>query len=49
MNKLLALMLILGVSISVTGCTGNSPMTNKAKQDGMDTSQAKKEKSAERA
>jgi hypothetical protein len=48
MNKLLfGLVVILGASICVTGCTGNSPTSDKAKQDGKDTGQAKKDKEKE--
>ena len=48
MNRLLlALVLILGACVCVTGCTGNSPTNDKAKQDGKDTSQAKKDKEKE--
>lgn len=48
MNKLLlALVLMICASVCLTGCTGSSPTGDKAKQDGKDTSQAKKEKEPE--
>src|SRR4051812_38429212 len=48
MNKLLhALVLMLVASIYLTGCTNNSATNDKAKQDGKDTSQAKKDKEKE--
>jgi HEAT repeat protein len=39
--------LILGAALCVAGCTGNSPTSDKAKQDGKDTGQAKKENEPE--
>lgn len=48
MNKpLLALVLVLVASICLTGCTGNNSTNDKAKQDGKDKAQAKKEKEPE--
>jgi hypothetical protein len=45
MNKLLlVVVLMLGTSICFTGCTGNSPTADKAKQEGKETSEGKKEK-----
>ena len=45
MNKLLLVVVLMtGTSIFVTGCTGNSPTTDKAKQDSKEKAEEKKDK-----